>query len=188
MEAFVGQTNTTTNNVNNDNNNQIEAAVSSSIPIKQESESDAIYIIESDDDNQHVKVEQESINETEAATLDTIQMPSNCIRNNAGNEPGSSIDRGVCKMKSKKVQRRTKIKSSTTCEVCKSHFQSRNALVYHRQIHLDNLNHFCRTCLQSNFSSYFYRNIHEERCKYVRYECYICKMSLRPANSYSRSH
>lgn len=143
VEAFVDQAN------NNDNNHHSEAAVSSSIPIKQENGSDEIHIIESDGDEPKIEVKPES---------------------------GSLDDRVVVKKKFEKVQRKTKTKPSTKCEVCKTEFRSLFELVYHRRIHLDYLNHFCRMCLQS-FSSNFYRNLHEEQCKFRRYECYICGMS-----------
>lgn len=132
VEAFVGQTNT---NSNNNNNNQGEAAVSSSIPIKQERGSDEICIVESDDGEPQMTIEQESINQT--ATLLDIQTSTVGTRDNSVNEPGSSNDRGAVKKKSEKGPRKTKLKPLSTCEVCKRHFKSRFGLVYHRRIHLD---------------------------------------------------
>lgn len=165
-------------------------AVSSSILIKQETESDEIYIIESsnDDEPQIKKFKQESVNDS-TISLD-IPIPAVDTGNNSVIESCGSNDTSVVKNFFKKVQWKTKTKHSMTCEVCKRHFKSRLGLVYHRRTHLDILNHFCRCCLQS-FSSNFYRDLHEESCKYVIYECYLCgvsRMSLLGLQTHFRVH
>lgn len=67
-------------------------------------------------------------------------------------------------------------KANDQCEICRKK-TGESFLIYHRRIHLIEYPIHCRLCFEI-FFKYTEKDLHEENCQKLRYECYRCRKTL----------
>lgn len=68
-------------------------------------------------------------------------------------------------------------KTNDQCEICRKKLHGESSLIYHRQVHLAEYIIHCETCFEF-FFSFAEKDLHEENCQKVRFECHCCRKTL----------
>lgn len=168
---------------------------------ERQNDTDATIDLDSESEDEHnVQIEKEKDERSEldiensTASKNNVQVdnPESTIPNNNTQRIAEMeqlmivIDRNEVpsQLNNMRIRRRKQTKRKKqpdikySCEICQKKFNCTPDLISHRKNHLKQFPIHCKICLQF-FTNSNEKVVHENVCTKLRFECYVCKLTVR---------